>query len=263
MHQPAFLWLCLSSLRIVLHRPRTHLGCAPKPNDRKSVLRSSSQWDSLPTVIDVVSYASESMIACCWVARQSLLHSCKAHRSQPQNARVRHRSGHRHESRRRAASEGRPRFLSRTDGSQIFMFVANSRHNRATGRFPDGCGPGQYRISAERDGYIRQMRAADNDRKRHRYVCLRRPASRAQFQCCPPVSSGGQYRISLVSRMHGRSGVGRFNTQMETSLSWANAQTNDIGEYRLFGYWRIFNQCNRAGPWRDRNCRPECAADRS
>jgi hypothetical protein len=109
----------------------------------------------------------------------------------------------------------------------------------ATGRFSvTGVDPGQYRISAERDGYVRQeygQRTATGSGAVISVVAGQR--LELQFQLLPAGVISGRVADEQgepASRITVQAWTYQYADGKRSLSQAGNAQTNDIGEYRLF-----------------------------
>jgi protocatechuate 3,4-dioxygenase beta subunit len=128
----------------------------------------------------------------------------------------------------------------RLDGSQNpFGNVRTPVATDATGRFlVTGVDPGQYRISAERDGYIRQEYGQRTTTGSGTVISVAAGQRlELQFQMLPAGVISGRVsdeRGEPAARGEIQAWAFQYADGKRSLSQVANAQTNDIGEYRLF-----------------------------
>ncbi len=109
----------------------------------------------------------------------------------------------------------------------------------AAGRFlVTGVDPGQYRISADRDGYIRQEFGQRTAIGPGSMVSVQ-PGQRLeiQFQMLPAAVISGRVldeQGEPLARLTVQAWTHQYSEGRRSLVQAANGQTNDIGEYRLF-----------------------------
>ena len=128
----------------------------------------------------------------------------------------------------------------RLDGSQNPLGnVRTPVTTDATGRFlVTGVDPGQYRISAERDGYIRQEYGQRTTTGSGTVISVAAGQRlELQFQMLPAGVISGRVSDEQgepVARGEVQAWAFQYADGKRSLSQVANAQTNDIGEYRLF-----------------------------